>query len=311
MNSTTSLEADGFHITGFNTARPFSSFLPGIAGAYGKPLWAFYTNRGQCISSFGVRDKNGAMLEFHPANKAYALTSLHGFRSFFKMAGPDGTVLHEPFQPGAGVGVTQRLSIRTEEIEIEETHPALGLRAQVVYFTLPNENLPALVRRVTVENIGSKPLQAEVLDGLPQIVPFRLEEKLLKLISRTTEAFAEIRHVDAHLPFFKLKVEPSDKPEVEWIHGGYFAFTLHSGNAVPVIADPDLVFGSDTSLRTPLAFMACDTSSTIDARQARCETMTGAAFAQLSVSLAPGASTGWDSYFGQVPDWEIARAFMF
>jgi len=76
MTHTSSLEADGFHLTGFNAARPFSSFLPGIAGEYGKPMWVFYANRGQCISSFGVRDRNSAMLEFQPANKAYVLTPL-------------------------------------------------------------------------------------------------------------------------------------------------------------------------------------------------------------------------------------------
>ena len=38
MTHTSSLEADGFHVTGFNQARPFSSFLPGIAGEYGKPM---------------------------------------------------------------------------------------------------------------------------------------------------------------------------------------------------------------------------------------------------------------------------------
>jgi hypothetical protein len=60
MTRATALDAEGFHLTGYNQARPFSSFLPGIAGEYGKPMWVFYTNRGQCISSFGVGDKNGA-----------------------------------------------------------------------------------------------------------------------------------------------------------------------------------------------------------------------------------------------------------
>ncbi len=303
---TTTLEADGFHLADFNAARPFSSFLPGIAGEYGKPLWAFYTNRGQCVSSFGVRDRNGAMLEFHPANKAYALTPLLGFRTFLKIADAGGAVLHEPFQAGASVGVLQRLSIRPEEIEIEETHPGLGLRVRVVVFTLPNENLPALVRSVTVENIGTLPVLADVLDGLPQIVPYGLEEKLLKSMSRTMEAFAEIRHVEQDLPFFKLKVEPSDKPDMERIEGGFFAFTLCEGQRVPMIADPELVFGTETSLRTPLEFMR---RQPIDRLAARRETVTGCAFAQLKVALEPGASKRWDSYFGQVPDWEIARAF--
>ena len=133
MTQKTSLQADGFHIADFNSARPFSSFLPGIAGASGKPLWVFYTNRGQCISSFGVRDKNGAMLEFHAANKAYALTPLLGFRTFIKLESAAGAVLYEPFQM-AGIetveGVTQSLTIRPEEIELEEVNRTLGLRVQ-------------------------------------------------------------------------------------------------------------------------------------------------------------------------------------
>lgn len=157
---TSSLEADGFHLTGFNEARPFSSFLPGIAGEYGKPMWVFYTNRGQCIASFGVRDRNGAMLEFQPANKAYALTPLLGFRSFFRIAGDTGATLHEPFLAGPTAGITQRLCVRAEDIEIEELHPGLGLRMRVVYFTVPGENLPVLARQVTLENTGREALLA-------------------------------------------------------------------------------------------------------------------------------------------------------
>jgi hypothetical protein len=309
MTQQSSLQADGIHMDGFNSARPFSSFLPGISGASGKPMWVFYTNRSQCVSSFGVRDKNGAMLEFHAANKAYALTPLLGFRTFIKLESKSGNVLYEPFQmPGAQpqAGVTQTLIVRPEELEIEEVNQDLGLRVRVVYFTLPYEDLPALVRRVTVENIGANVLRATVIDGLPQIVPFGLEEKLLKAMSRTMEAFAEIRHVEDALPFFKLKVEPSDKPEMERIEGGFFAFTVQNGQSVPIIADPDLVFGMDTSLRTPLGLMQ---TAAIDPRLSRCETMTGCAFAQLTLALAAGAYGSWDSYFGQVPAWEIAHEF--
>ena len=79
-----SLKDGAFVIENYNQARPFSSFLPGIAGLFGKPMWVFYTNRGQCISSFGVRNKNSAMLEFYPANKAYTATPLLGFRTFLR-----------------------------------------------------------------------------------------------------------------------------------------------------------------------------------------------------------------------------------
>lgn len=305
MKTHTPPAADGFHLAEFNAQRPFASFLPGIAGADGKPMWVFYTNRGQCISSFGVRDKNGAMLEFYPANKAYALTSLLGFRTFIHLNDAKHTV-YEPFQIGQAPDITQRLIVRPHEIEIEEVNPQLGLRVRVVYFTLPQENLPALVRSVTVENIGSTLLQAQVLDGLPQIVPFGLQESPLKSMSRTMEAFAEIRHVTEHLPFFKLKVEPSDKPEVKWIEGGFFAFTMHRGQSVPVVVDPNLVFGTDTSFRIPLAFMA---QADINAYQSRRDTLTGCAFAQLAMNLAPGESSCWTSYFGHADQWELARHF--
>ena len=245
------------------------------------------------------------MLEFYPANKAYALTSLMGFRTFIQIKGHPNT-LYEPFQISPGLNCIQRLIVRPEEIEIEETNASLGLRVRVVYFTLPQENLPALVRSVTVENIGNQPLQADVLDGLPQIVPFGLQESPLKSMSRTMEAFAEIRHVTEHLPFFKLKVEPSDKPEVKWIEGGFFTFTMHQGQSVPVVVDPDLVFGSDTSFRTPLAFIE---QSDINAYRSRRETLTGSAFAQIALTLEAGQSSSWESYFGQVPAWENARTF--
>ncbi len=301
MNTPTRQEAEGFELLDFNAARPFSGFLPGIAGAHGKPLWVFYCNRGQGIASFGTGDRNGAMLEFHPADQAYALTPLHGFRSFFKL----GPTLYEPFHTCPEAGVAQRLTVRPEEIEIEESHAALGLRIRVAYFTLPNEPLPVLIRRVTVSNVGASRLCGEVLDGLPRVVPFGLDELLLKQMSHTMQAFAEIRHVDTALPFYKLKVAPSDKPEVTWIDGGFFAFTLQQGHPVAQIADPDLVFGSDTSLRTPLAFLH---DERIDPLQGRHDTLTGCAFAQLKLDLEAGSETGWDSYFGQAASWESVRA---
>lgn len=302
----------GFTLADFNAARPFSSFLPGIAGECGKPMWVFYANRGQCICSFGVRDKDGAMLEFHPANKAYALAPLHGFRTFLRWtdAGTSsgasgGATVYEPFSTRPAPGVTQRLHVRAEDIEIEEIHPTLGLRLRVVYFTLPQERLPALVRHVTLENLGPAARTLDVLDGLPQVVPFGLGQTPLKAMSRTMEAFAEVRHAESGLPFFKLKVEPSDKPEVTWIDGGFFAFTLRRGQAQAIVTDPDLVFGADTSLRTPTAF---EQRGAADLRDARRDTLTGCAFAQMRLTLAPGEAVEWQSCYGQAPDWEAARA---
>ena len=69
-----------FIIDNYTRARPFSSFFPGIAGLMGIPMWCFYVNRGQATCSFGTESKDGAIMEFQPANKAYRLVSTHGAR---------------------------------------------------------------------------------------------------------------------------------------------------------------------------------------------------------------------------------------
>ena len=74
-----------FIIENYNHSRPFSNLFPGIAGKYGIPMWTFYVNRGQCISSFGIKDKDHAILEFLPANQAWERVTTHGFRTFIKV----------------------------------------------------------------------------------------------------------------------------------------------------------------------------------------------------------------------------------
>ncbi|MFC6653698.1 hypothetical protein [Paenibacillus rhizoplanae] len=76
-----------FVIEQFHEGKPFASFLPGLAGLKGIPMWTFYVNRGQGISSFGVRDKNSPIMEFSPANISYKNVTSTGFRTFIKLKG--------------------------------------------------------------------------------------------------------------------------------------------------------------------------------------------------------------------------------
>src|ERR1041385_92700 len=112
MQPKTESKQDAFVLKNFNQTRPFSSFLPGIAGPYGKPMWVFYTNRGQCITSFGVRNKDGAMLEFNPATKAYQDAAILGFRSFLRVREGRSHEFFEPFRLGADPSARQTLFIR-------------------------------------------------------------------------------------------------------------------------------------------------------------------------------------------------------
>jgi hypothetical protein len=301
-----SQEDHAFVIENYNQARPFSSFLPGIAGEFGKPMWVFYTNRGQCISSFGVRNKGSSMLEFFPANKAYAATPLVTFKTFIRFRRGGQWRLYEPFRVDAGPECRQILRIRAHEIELEETNKRIGLRVTVAMFNAPNDDLPVLIRQMRVENLGRQTFQGDILDGFPRVVPFGLNEYLLKQMSRTMEAFAEVPHVEDRLPFFKLKTEPSDRPEVEWIHGGFFAFTLQGGECCRMVVDKENIFGTDTSLQDPLHFRA---GQSVVSRPQRTESQFACVFSFAPLIIRPREALRLATFYGQADGWEEADAF--
>ena len=53
-------KAEEFVMSQYGKKSTFASFLPGIAGMRGIPIWCYYVNRGQCVVSFGVDNKDFA-----------------------------------------------------------------------------------------------------------------------------------------------------------------------------------------------------------------------------------------------------------
>ena len=56
------LKDDTYIMEDFDKLPAFSSFLPGLAGVKGVPIWVYYTNRGQGVNSFGIHNKNNAIM---------------------------------------------------------------------------------------------------------------------------------------------------------------------------------------------------------------------------------------------------------
>lgn len=67
-----------------------------------------------------MRNKDGAMLEFYPADKAYQLTASRGFRTFLKITEGGKTTTYEPFQRTANPAVQQRLIVQPHEFSVEK-----------------------------------------------------------------------------------------------------------------------------------------------------------------------------------------------
>lgn len=243
-----------FVIEQYNDLAPFASFLPGIAGALGRPAWAFYVNRGQAVASFGVRNKDGAFLEFFPADKAYQLTPSRGFRTFLKIADGDRILTHEPFQRGSGPEVKQRLYVTPQEVGVEEINPQLGFSIRADMFTLPEASVAGLLRRVEIVNTSGQARKIEIVDGLPQVLPFGMNQWILKFMSRTSEAFMRVEGVEENLPFYRLKVWPTDSPQVEPVIACNFFAGFLNGGRTRVVVDAERIFGLAGDFSRPERF---------------------------------------------------------
>lgn len=254
------LKDNEFVIENYNQAKPFASFLPGIAGLFGKPLWAFYVNRGQCMASFGTNSKEGAIMEFYPANTAYRRTSVEGFRTFVKIRPTVGKpVIYEPFmvqESKDGDAPLQKLCITPYEMRIEETNKDLGLKFEALYYTVPGESFPALARVLKVENISGRNLDIEIIDGMPKLEPAGMNDWLMKNMSRTIEAWMEVLGLEDKTAFYKLRVDAADVAEVKYITSGNFYLSMvgETWDRPELIADPRVVFGSHTDMTEPGAF---------------------------------------------------------
>ena len=80
----------------------------------------------------------------------------------------------------------------------------------------------AVVRRVEIVNSAAEPRTLQIVDGLPQVLPWGLNQWAVKFMSRTSEAFMGVEGVEERLPFYRLKVWPTDSPRVERVIAGNF-----------------------------------------------------------------------------------------
>ena len=282
----------GFIIENYNFAKPFANFFPGIAGKYGIPLWVFYVNRGQGIVSFGTRDKDHSILEFFPANKAWQLVSSRGFRTFIKLSQKDKTVFYEPFHNGSTslqFNLENKLTITSGELKIEEENLSLGLKTSVEYFTIPQDSYAGLVRIVKVKNTGKIPKKIQLIDGLPQIVPFGTSNLFLKKLGRTIEAWTKVENLQKKVPFYRLAVDPTDRPEVIHIKEGNFYLGFHylknKAEILKPIVDPQTVFGQVTDFSCPRNFLL--TEKFKHPNKEITESKTPSAFIYMEIKLSP------------------------
>jgi len=303
MSDFTFDERGRFVIQDYATKRPFASFLPGIAGLLGIPLWVFYVNRSQAIASFGVENKDNPIMEFEPANKAYQVTPYTGFRTFMKLKRGGDEVFYEPFAPG-NAGEDTQMCIGMNELELQATSQLHGIQSQVLYFTLTDEPFAGLVRQVTVTNAGREPLTLEILDGMARVMPFGVDNWGLKEMGRTSEAYMAVFGLEEELPFYRFQASAGDSAEVSEIQAGHFYLAFEgSGQSLLPFVDPVVVFDQNTSLSTPDGFVAQPLAD-LSQRKQITTGRTPCGFFGAAAVLEPGESTTLYSIIGHAGNVE-------
>ena len=264
-------------------------------------MWNFYVNRGQAICSFGVRDKNSPIMEFSPANISYKNVGTTGFRTFIKMKGEQE--IYEPFQSARPDHAAKRImTILPNGLTIEETHTEHGLKTTVHYFNLPNDDYAALVRRVEIENIGGKEIELELMDGLPEILPYGVENSGYKEIGNLLRSWMDVYNLENGIPFYKLRSSTNDDAQVSEITNGHFYLSFTGeGEKISPIVDFELIFGGNTSLTYPDRFAGLTLSELAELPQYPVNKVP-CGFSGVARRLAPGSKMTLNTLVGHVND---------
>lgn len=296
-------EQNKFIMKDYGRKSTFASFLPGIAGVRGIPIWCYYVNRGQCVVSFGVDNKDSAIMEFYPAHVAYQNVKQTGFRTFLRKNGNYMECFSEE-------GLAQEMEIGMNSLSIREENPETKLLTQVDYYTLPGEKVGALVRKVRVTNQENAEISLEILDGMPALIPYGVGSKDIKEMAQTTKAWMQVEDLDGNVPFFRVRASIADTAAVQAIEGGNFSFgCLEDGTQLKPIVDPEAVFAYDCSLQKAIRFEQ-DGLPGVYAQEQITTNLWPCSFYGVQKTLAPGESAVLYEVIGQVEKKAYLKQFL-
>ncbi|MBO4925694.1 MAG: hypothetical protein J5472_04385 [Clostridia bacterium] len=290
------MNQDVYTMDRYGEKPPFSSFLPGIAGEKGIPVWCYYNNRGQAVCSFGIQDKDHAIMEFSPAHVAYQNVQRTGFRTFLKTA----SGVEEAFSDGSA-----SMDIRPNGLTLRWENARF--RVEAAYFVVPECRVGALARRLTVTNLGPA-ADVGILDGMPALVPFGVGQDSLKNMTQLSKAWMQAEDAETGLPYYRVRASMEDSAIVTAIEGGNFALGLTAdGRRLPVTVNPETVFDYDTALEKPLGFEREDFA--LRARREVTQIIFPCAFFLWEGRLATGETVRINELYGQADGKGRARAF--
>lgn len=102
---------------------------------------------------------------------------------------------------------------------------------------------------MTIENTAAHPAVIELLDGMPQVIPYGVSMESTKNMIQTAKAWMQVEQAQKNVPYFRVRASMEDTADVTMIEGGNFGIGFaEDGTRLEAITDPETVFGYDNSL---------------------------------------------------------------
>ncbi len=192
---------------------------------------------------------------------------------------------------------------------IEEDIMDESLTIKVTYTTLVNLPFGGLVRRVELMNASDEKKHIEIIDGMPALLPYGVENSAYKEMSNLMRSWMEVCQTDKKIPYYKFRSSSKDESVVRAINEGYFYINESiNDDTVHTIYDPALIFEYRTDLQEPVGFMDTNYLELIQKKQVYANKVPSA-FQLKKINLQPNKTVCMDSIFGYCQSYEEIEHF--
>lgn len=204
------VNAFGHRCYRINQVEGLPPFLVSLVSA--TDLWMFVASNGALTA--GRADADGALFPYQTVDRIYDSAGAIGPMTILGVMTPAGEEIWEPFAPHTTRHhrVTRNLykSIEGDRIWFEEVHPALGLAFR---YGWASADRLGFVRRCELVNLSTQPRPVRVLDGLRNLLPAGIPQRLQAASSNLADAYKTAALLpDAPLAVFALAAAVVDRP---------------------------------------------------------------------------------------------------
>ncbi|MDQ2178676.1 hypothetical protein [Marinifilum sp. D714] len=175
--------------------------------------WMFISSNGSL--SAGRKNRDNALFPYYTVDKIHDFKGITGSKTMFLVEKEEKAFLWEPFAKNLKeVYKIQRnlyKSIYGNKIIFEEVNLDLGIEFQYAWY---NSEKYGFVRKSKVKNISGNKLNAEVLDGIKNIIPYGFDYAFQSEYSNLLDAYKKNELLpESGLGLFMLSSIPVDRAE--------------------------------------------------------------------------------------------------